>query len=394
MKDIENSLMRFSRRGESLVGQEMFKILDLAKDIEAAGSKIIHLELGDPFLYPPGRIVNETIASLLNSDLGYTSSSGLLELRQSIVGYLNEGSAFKYELDNVVISVANMLVTQLLDLICDPGDRVGLFIPAFPTYLASSSYIGLRVESVRLNANDGFQVTKDAVDKLMAASPKVVFINSGNNPTGAVYSKSVLDYLVARAADQGVWIVSDETYGMLSFEKIYSGLSCCDYNKVITISSFSKVFNLPGYRVGYAVANPLVSEKISLSSSTLFSCLPIFTQKGISKGLSVLREFSAEKKFHYKEVLEKCVDYINASNNIRCVMPDSGFYLFIDISRLEINDREFSVRLLNECGVAVTPGSSFNFDGFIRISVSGESVDVLEGVKKIVYFVDNMGNIG
>lgn len=391
--------MKFSKRGEALIGQEMFNILEQARKLEVEGKYIYHLELGEPKNnkgtknYPPGRVINRTIASLLNNDVGYTSPAGLWELRQELSEYLIKKHQKQILIGNIAISPTNMLIYQLLDIVCERNNYVGIFTPAFPSYIASINYIGLQTWKVPLCFADGFNMTCNDVDAMFTIRPKVVFVNSGNNPTGAVYNQSVLKYLVDKAKLADCWIISDETYGMLSYgsRKYYSMLNF-DYEKLIVISSFSKVFNVPGYRVGYAVADPMVIDKITLSSSTMYTSLPIFTQEGIYGGISIMDEFAEEKKQYYKQLSKECVEIVNKSKYIRCNIPESAFYLFIDIRKLNIDSKTFCMRLLNKHNTATTPGSCFGYEGFIRVAFCGNIDDVKAGLNQIVVFAEELGN--
>lgn len=387
--------MKFSKRGDALIGQEMFRLLDLAKNLEHEGKHIYHLELGEPKNYrgsknyPPGRVINKTIMSLLNSNVGYTSSSGLMPLRQKLATYFSEKSNHvnkQFKPENIAISVANMLIYQILDIICDANDNVVLFTPTFPSYIASCKYIGATIHQIPLSIDNGFQLTKDSVDKAFSVKPKALFVNSGNNPTGAVYDKELLEYLLLQAIKHDCWVISDETYGMLSYNKEYFSMSHLNYEKLIIISSFSKIFNIPGYRVGYAVAEPRVIEKIALSSSTLYSCLPIFTQEGVMEGISIIDDFARDRKKYYKKLCNECMKILSKSPYLTCVNPASAFYLFIDIRKLKIDDRVFCSRLLEEYRTVVTPGASFGYGGFIRASFCGNTDDVKKGLKQIVSF--------
>ena len=389
--------MKFSKRGEALIGQEMFHLLDLAKNIEREGKHVYHLELGepknfkDPKNYPPGRIINKTIISLLNYDVGYTSSGGLLPLRQKLSDYLSKKFGKQIKTENIVISTANLLIYQILDIICERNNSVALFTPAFPSYIASCRYIGTAMHQTPLSIDNDFQLTKNSIDKAFSVKPKVIFVNSGNNPTGAVYDEKMLGYLLEQAAKQDCWVVSDETYCMLSYNKEYFSLLNLDYQKLVVISSFSKIFSIPGYRIGYAIADPRVINKISLSSSTLYSCLPIFTQEGAMEGICIIDEFAEDRKKYYKKLSNECIKILNKSNYITCAKPGSAFYLFIDISKLKIDDRLFCSRLLEEFRTAVTPGTSFGYEGFIRASFCGNIDDVKKGLRQVVLFAESLG---
>lgn len=389
--------MKFSKRGEALIGQEMFRLLDLAKNLESEGKHVYHLELGEPKNYrgsknfPPGRVINKTIISLLNCNVGYTSSRGLLPLRQKLMDYYSGKINKQIKTENIVISPANMLIYQILDILCEKTDKVALFTPAFPSYIASCRYIGVTMHQVSLSIENNFQLTKDSIDKAFSVKPKVIFINSGNNPTGAVYAEESLKYLLKQAIKHDCWLVSDETYGMLSYNKNYFSMINLNYEKLVVISSFSKVFNIPGFRVGYAIGDARLINKIALSSSTLYSCLPIFTQEGIAEGISIIDEFAKDRRKYYKKLSSECMKILNKSDCLACVKPESAFYLFIDIRKLKINDGLFCSKLLEEYRTTVTPGTSFGYEGFIRASFCGNTDDVKKGLKNIVKFADSLG---
>ena len=133
----------FSDRGRSLIGQKMFSILDQANQYEKQGRVIKHLELGEPDQYAPGRIINKTITSLLEHNVGYAPSGGLSSLREGIANYYSKNFKKIFSESNIVISPANMLIYQLLEICCNSGDEVCIFTPGFPTYFAASKYINL-----------------------------------------------------------------------------------------------------------------------------------------------------------------------------------------------------------------------------------------------------------
>ena len=376
----------FSNRGQSLIGQKMFSILDQAKDYEKSGRVIKHLELGEPDQYAPGRIINKTITSLLEHKVGYAPSGGLNSLREGLASYYSQNFKKIFSAQNVAISPANLLIYQLLELICNSSDQVCIFTPGFPTYFAAAKYIGLNISEVPLESSDNFHLKFEHVDEAIAKNPKVIIVNSGNNPTGAVYDKKVLEHLVDKAFENNIWIISDETYGMLSFNKTYFSLLELNYNKIVVISSFSKVFSVAGYRVGYVIADPKVIQKIVLSSSTLYSCLPIFVQEGIQEGLDILDEFTQKRRSDYKELSSECINILRKDNRISCLAPDSGFYLFIDIRKLGLDDFTFCSTLLEDYGTALTPGSSFGKPGFVRACFCKDINVVKEGLEDLVLF--------
>ncbi len=372
----------------------MFKVLDKARSLEEKGVHIFHLELGNPRRHPPVEIIDTTIAALQSLNVGYTSSAGLPELRQALATRYTAVSGREIDQENVVISTANLLISQCLDLACDRGDRLVLFSPAFPSYFAAAAHIGLEVIDIPLGPGTEFELSEREIEAAIAARPKAIMVNSANNPTGAVYSQKVLEDLAARCEQAGIWLFSDETYGEVCFGRSYFSLATLQYPQLVIISSFSKIFSIPGFRIGYAIAHPAVAGKLALSNSTLISCLPAFTQLGCIAGLRVIDSYTEGLRAHFGQVAKSCSEMINRSGVLRCLTPQSGFYIFLDIGAAGLNDMEFANRLLEERQTAVTPGRSFGqaYNTHIRIATCGNHDDVLKGVGQIVSLVEELGS--
>lgn len=376
----------FSIRGERLIGQEMFKVMDRAQLLEQEGHYVYHLELGNPRMPPPAEIIDATLAAIKSKQLGYAPMAGIRELRAALAQRYARMTGRLLDEQHVVISPANLLISQFLDLTCNAGDRIALFTPAFPSYWAAASHIGLDVVPVPLSQDNGYHVTEAHINAALAARPKAIIVNSANNPTGAVYTRPILEMLAQRCEEERIWLLSDETYAELSFLWPFFSLACCAGPQLVVLSSFSKLFSIPGFRIGYALAHPAVAHKLALSTSTLISCLSTFTQLGCLAGLSVVDRYVEQVKSHCHRVTGACATLVNRSGVLRCAAPESGFYLFVDISETGLDDLAFCTRLLERQHTAVTPGTSFGRSGgaSIRIATCGQEQDVMEGVRRVV----------
>jgi aspartate/methionine/tyrosine aminotransferase len=363
----------------------MFKVLDRARQIEQDGNKVYHLELGNPRNPPPEEIIDGTVGALRDRHVGYTSSGGLWELREAIAERYKRTND-QITADQVVVSPANLLISQFLDLTCDQGDRVVLFSPSFPSYLAAAAHLGLDIVEVGSDPEDRFEIGIAHVEKAIAQRPRAIIVNSANNPTGAVYRQEVLSALAEACEQKGIWLLSDETYGDLCYNREFWSLSRHKSPRTVVISSFSKVFSIPGFRLGYALATKEVADKLTLSTSTLISCMPAFTQMGVLQGLPLIDDYTQGIRGQYSELSAKCVSRINESNLIHTQTPHAGFYLFLNVSRTGLDGTQFADELLKRFHTAVTPGSSFGnaYAEFIRIAFCGDPEDVLEGVERIV----------
>ena len=187
--------------------------------------------------------------------------------------------------------------------------------------------------------------------------------------------------------------MSDETYADLTFDRVFHTLASPKAGHVVAISSFSKVLSVPGFRTGYALAHETVTTKIALSNSTLYSCLPAFTQMGCLAGLAVLDRYAEEVRAYGSRLIESCVHHINQSGTLHCNNPESGFYLFVDITATGLDDMTFCRRLLEEHHTAVTPGRCFgeSYAAFIRLATCGHEEDVREGVSRTIAFAQKLG---
>ena len=383
----------FSARGARLIGQEMFRVMDRAQALERQGQTIYHLELGNPRMTPPASIIEATIQALRSRHLGYTPMAGLRELRTGLAGRYASLTGEAVTEAHVVISPANLLIHQFLDITCDPDDRIVCFTPAFPSYLAAASHLGLHVTTVPLEEAGGFQLTRESIAAALASRPRAIILNNANNPTGALYAPAVVKELASRCEEMGIWLLSDETYADLTFDGRFTTLASAQSRHVVVMSSFSKVFSIPGFRTGYALAHEEVAAKLALSNSTLYSCLPAFTQLGCLAGLTVIDEYVSEIRARSSRLIGICADRVNRSGVLRCHAPEAGFYLFVDIARTKLDDMAFCRRLLDEQQTAVTPGRSFGsaYTSFIRLATCGQEEDVLEGISRTISFAQNLG---
>ncbi len=383
----------FSSRGERLIGQEMFRVLDRAQALERQGHRIYHLELGNPRIPPPVKILEAAINELQAKHVEYAPMAGLQELRTAVAERYASLIGKPIAPSQVVISPANMLIHQFLDITCNPGDRVVLFTPAFPSYWAAAAHLELEVMPVTLPSRDGFRLSRLSIDVALAAKPKAIIVNSANNPTGAVYEPAVLQELAARCGQAGIWLLSDETYADLTFDGSHVSLAAPQVGHVVAMSSFSKVLSIPGFRTGYALAHEAVVAKLALSNSTLYSCLPGFTQSGCIAGLSVLDAYAAEVRARNQRLIATCHDRLTQSGLLHGHHPEAGFYLFVDITGTGLDDMTFCRRLLEEQHTAVTPGRCFGeaYASHIRLAVCGLEEDVLEGVSRTIAFAQKLG---
>jgi aspartate/methionine/tyrosine aminotransferase len=378
----------FSELSHRLVGQEMFHILDKARGLEREGHEVIHLELGDPFGSPDAAIIEAVAQALKSHGWHYTSSGGEHILRAEISEFLKDYFSATVSIDSITIAPANYLITNFLSITCNAGDTVLLVTPCFPSYIASAKMLGINILECPTNAANGYALKGSIVEKILTHKPKAIIVNSANNPTGAVYSKEILDQILQAAQSIDAYVLSDETYGLLTYDKGFKTLINEDYDRLVVLSSFSKILSIPGLRLGFQVSRSKKYNEFSEKYlSTTISCIPPFIQKGcaaflqhkerVKNTLDTLRShYAIETEMIFKEVpiLSQWMK-----------IPSSAFYLFIPLP-WGVDGSKFALNLINESHVAVTPGISFgsDFNCYVRVATCGEGKQVLKGIRLLV----------
>jgi len=393
-------MVQFSNRANTLIGQEMFKIADQATELESRGHRICHLELGAVCVPPPLRLIESSLRMLKSGYHGYTLAGGLTALRQKIAEKFGCG---ELTAANVAITPANFAISQFLTIASDQTTPVVLFSPAFPTYMAASAHLCSNVYVLPLNEKINWELTREDVDHAVycinSKSPTrlrgcrgAIIVNSANNPTGAVYPLAVMSYLIDKCEEHDIWLLIDETYERLRY---VMELPECYFiprlqEKVVRIGSLSKLFGVPGYRVGYVIADSQFIEKVVLSISTSISCLSSFTQAGVLAALDEIDNHCMSLRVRYAPLMRQYAALVNDSRVLRCDMPMAAYYLFLNIGSTGLNSVEFAKLALEDAYVAVTPGKAFGgvrWDQYVRLACGGSVDEVTEGIKRLICFV-------
>jgi len=357
--------MKLSKLTDGLVGQPMFNILAQANALERAGQKLIHLEIGDNFLQPDKKIINSCISSLEKGDIHYTSSYGYEEFRKEIaLATLNE-YGFKPQLDQIVVMPANAVIDTMVRCVCEQGDTVTVETPCFPTYTSVIQYLNLEHSEV---VND---------------KTKLLIINSPCNPTGKVKTVAELRKILAESKGK-YFVLLDDTYSQLDYTCVArEDLRVWEYDNVLILKSLSKSHAIPGFRLGYAIGNRELISKMALMFQTVYSCMPIFTQKA---GIQALRTNTDIMYRDLRYLRDYTVYRLNRLDCFTCEIPDGGIYAFPKIIDPDLNEQEV-VDILLRNGVVVIGGSCFgkNGQGNIRICFARDrrlldcAFDIMEG---------------
>ncbi len=379
-----------SRRAREIPPFIVMDVLERAKELQRQGKDIIHLEVGEPDFPTPEPIRRACVRALSDGETGYTPSLGIPELREAIARFYSAEYGVQVSPGRVIVtpgsSPALLLVFAAL---LDPGDEVIVSDPCYacyPNYVRAAEGVPVRV---RVPAENGFRLTPGEVASRMTARTKAIMINSPANPTGNLLTEDDLRAL----ADLGVPIVSDEIYHGLVYQgRAHSILEYTD--RAFVVNGFSKIFAMPGWRLGYAIVPEESVRPIQRLQQNLLICAGSFAQRGAVAAFSeecrpyvdeMVRTYDARRKYMVPRLREIGLSV--------AVEPTGAFYVLADARRYCTNSLEFAFRILEECGVAVAPGIDFGpaAEGYLRFSYANSLENIKEGLARLERFLARLG---
>lgn len=376
---MESVRLQQNQQDGELPRQTHLGIFMKAKQLEAVGKKIIHMEVGEPD-YPPPRTVKTALARAYdNRQYHYTETKGIPRLRQAIA--VKVGNSITE--DQVMVTLgARFAVFSAFTSLLKAGDEVISIEPAWPAYKECADFIGAKTNVLKTTLEDKWDPDIKNLADMINSSTKMIAINYPNNPTGRILEDKTVRQIVSLAQDNDLYILSDEVYSDYAFNHFKSILGY-NYDKSIMISSFSKGHAMTGFRVGYGVANKETIGKMAKVQATALTCVPEPMQYCALAALKVNNSSIQNKKR-----IKKRLDLV--SNRLRnmslpFVEPDGAMYVYPKLKKGVGNDIAVVERLL-DLGVALAPGSGFgeSYREFIRISacqptyILEKGLDVLE----------------
>ncbi len=376
-------------RNSTRSGVDPFIVMDVmeaARRAEAAGRHIIHMEVGQPGT-PAPQGARDALARAMQTDaMGYTVALGLPALRARIAQLYGEWYDVDLSPERVVVTPGSSGAFILaFTALFDTGARVGIGAPGYPSYRQILRALDLCPVDIETAAENRLQpVPSDLgglnLQGLMVASPA--------NPSGTMLDRAALGALMGAAADQGASFISDEIYHGIEYEaKAVSALEISD--EAYVINSFSKYFSMTGWRVGWMVVPEDHVRVIERLAQNLFICPPHASQVAALAAMDCHQELEANMAV-YRANRALMLKGLPEAGFDRIAPPDGAFYVYADVSHLTDDSRAFAAEILEQAGVAVTPGLDFDpvrGHGTIRFSYARSTADIEEGLARLQRFM-------
>ena len=374
--------MEISARAAQLTPSLTLSIDSKAKAMKAEGIDVCGFGAGEPDLDTPDHIKAAAIAALEAGFTKYTPSGGLPELRQAIAEKLEADNQLKYRPSQIIVSSgAKHSCYNAILATCQAGDEVLIPSPYWVSYPDMVRLAGAEPVIVPTTERNGWKMRASDFENAMTPRTKMLILNSPCNPSGSVYTREELEGIVEVAAEEDIYILSDEIYEKLVYDDAkhvsIASLSQEAYDLTITVNGFSKAYAMTGWRLGYMAASEAVAKAVDniQSHSTSHPCS--FAQKGAVAALKGDQQPLADMRDEFSMRRNYMYDRITKIPNITAVRPDGAFYVLVNISQLGLSSQNFADRLLSKANVAVVPGIAFGDDRTVRLSYA-TSIDVIK----------------
>ena len=368
--------------------ESAFVVLARARQLEAEGRSIIHLEIGEPDFDTPEHVKQAGIDSIKRNRTHYTPASGIVELRQAIADHVTESRGVPVSADRVVVSPgAKPIIALTLMALLNPGDEVVIPDPAYPAYRSIVTYVGATPISVPLLERKNFRLELDALDGAITSKTKLLVINSPHNPTGGILTPDDIAGIAAIAKRHDILVITDEIYNRHCYDAKFAsffGLGGIP-DQTILIDGFSKAWAMTGWRLGFGVFPKYIADAVGALMLNTVSCTTTFVQDA---GIAALTGDDKPVQAMHDEFLRRrniLVDGLNQIPGVTCKLPGGAFYVFPNVSAVDTDDLRVADHVLNEGGVAVLGGSTFgpNGKGFLRLSYANSEENLREALARV-----------
>lgn len=342
---------------------------------------IVSLGVGEPDFVTPKPIIDTANLSLEEGKTFYTSNQGLPLLREKISDYLSNRFNVHYFKNEMILTAGSSQgILAALMAIINPGDEIIVTEPTYICYIPDIEMCGGKAIVIPLSDNDGYKLTPELLKKHITSKTKALFLSYPNNPTGAIMTKEDLELIAPIILENDLYVISDEIYAELTYGSKHCSIASFKgfKERTILISGFSKAFAMTGWRLGYVCAPKEILDQILKIQQYIMLSAPTMAQYGAIAALDQCMPDLERMMNEYNRRREYLLKSFKALG-IPCFDAQGAFYLFPSIDVFKMSSRELCLKLLNEYGVLVVPGTAFgnSGEGHIRISYAA-SMDKLE----------------
>ena len=375
-------------RVASLGTESAFTVLARARELEAAGRDVVHLEIGEPDFDTAEHVREAGIASIRAGETHYGPTAGLPELREAAAAHLARTRGVDVPPGRVLVGPgAKPFLFFGILATCGPGDEVVLPDPGFPIYASAIRWTGATPVPLPLREADDFAFDPDELAALVTDRTRLVILNSPQNPTGGVIGREHLRVVASVLERSSAWLLSDEVYAQLVYDGDCPSPASVPgiLDRTILLDGCSKAYAMTGWRCGFACVPDSLVEPLTRFFVNSTSCIPAFVQRAALAALEGPQAPVTEMLEEFRARRELVVAGLDALPGVSCRTPRGAFYAFPNVSALPLADDVLAARLLEEAGVALLAGSSFGAAGagHLRVSYAASRERLTEALRRL-----------
>lgn len=343
----------------------------------------INLTIGEPSQDVPDLVKEEMANRVLHDKIGYTQTGGMPELKRAIVSFYNQYFGGNYKEENCLITVGSTEgLSTFIRSIVDEGDEVIMPTPTYPGY-APNIKLQKGIEVYLDTSKDDFKLTAKNLESAITPKTRAIILTYPNNPSGVCIDEDEMDKIADVIRKHDIFVLSDEIYASLAFEKYHSLAKYHDLiDKVVVINGFSKSHSMTGYRVGYMLASKYFIDNFIKVSQYTTTGIATISQYGGIKALEVYptREEIVKENRERMEFFAKGLEKIG----FRVIKPEGAFYLFADYRKLSNKKSiDFVNEVVENLHIGIVPGECFMVEGYVRFSVTKDIPELQKALDRM-----------
>ncbi|TFH07528.1 MAG: pyridoxal phosphate-dependent aminotransferase [Candidatus Thorarchaeota archaeon] len=378
-----------------ILSEGALTVLREAKVLENQGRSILHFEIGQPDFPTPDHVKSAGIQGIADDYTRYTVTEGIPEFVQAIQKEIEITRGYTPDLDQILAlpgGKPGIYLTMISTV--NPGEEIIFPDPGFPTYGSLSQYIGAKSVPIKLKEENQFRLDPVDIEKNISSESKLIILNSPQNPTGSVMTKSELKHVAEIAGEYDCFILSDEIYSKILYEGNFYSVTSFDEasERSIVLDGFSKSHSMTGWRLGYIVGPAPLIQKISTLVVNAFTCTPEFIQRAGIAALTGPMDHHEIMMKAFRARRNILVDGLNGIHGVTCQMPEGAFYAWPNITGTGLLSKDLAHYLLHEAGIACLPGTAFGSggEGYLRFSYATSIDIIVEAIPLIRHAIERL----
>jgi aspartate aminotransferase len=380
--------MTLAARMSRIGTESAFDVLARARNLEAQGRDIIHLQIGEPDFDTPPHVTEAGIQALRDGYTHYVPAVGLPQLRDAIAEHISTTRGIEVRRENVCVSPGGKpIMFWTIMALCQEGDEVIVPDPSFPIYESMGKVVGAKVVPLPLLEERGFTFAPEDLAARLTPRTKLVIMNSPANPTGGFLDKTDIEAVANVLRDHDCYIMSDEIYSRILYGGEHYSIACEPEMKdrTIILDGFSKTYAMTGWRLGYGIFPEELIPHIDRLVVNSVSCTNAATQMAGVAALTGPQDCVDAMVSEFEKRRDFIVDGLNAIPGISCLKPLGAFYVFPNVSGLGQPSKVLADRILEEAGVAVLSGTAFGEygEGYLRLSYANSIPNIEKALGRI-----------